>query len=139
MSSELAFVDTNIFVYAYDSSSGEKHVKSKKLLNVLWREKTGVVSVQVLQELATTLTKKIPKTLPFDEVIEIISDLSHWQTISTDGALVIESLKIAARYKISTWDGLIIAAANRGNCKCIYSEDLNSGQKYSGVEIVNPL
>jgi predicted nucleic acid-binding protein len=139
MSSELAFVDTNIFVYAYDSSSGEKHFKSKDLISKLWEEKTGVVSVQVFQELATTLTRKIPRALSHEEVIEIISDLSHWQTINSDAVLVIESLKIAARYKISTWDGLIVAAAKRGNCKRIYSEDLNPGQKYSGIKIVDPL
>ena len=138
MSESRLFVDTNILAYAYDVTSGKKHEVAKELLNKLWENKLGVISVQVLQELSTTLLKKIPKPLSVDTVIEISTDLLVWKTISNDGALLLEALSILKRSKISIWDALIVAAAKRGECSTIYSEDLNHGGKIAGVQIMNP-
>jgi predicted nucleic acid-binding protein len=42
------------------------------------------------------------------------------------------------RYQVSHWDGLILAAAKETRGEILYSEDLNPGQTYDGVEAVNP-
>ena len=41
-------------------------------------------------------------------------------------------------WQISFRDSLILAAAGRASCSIVYSEDLNPGQLYSGVEVRNP-
>ena len=56
--SDRFFVDTNILMYAHDSSAGEKHQRARALLEELWRDRSGVVSTQVLQELAVNLRRK---------------------------------------------------------------------------------
>jgi predicted nucleic acid-binding protein len=40
--------------------------------------------------------------------------------------------------QISQWDASIIAAALELGCHTLYSEDLNSGQDYSGIRVINP-
>ena len=61
--SDRCFVDTNILMYAHDTSAGEKHERAKALVEGLWRDRTGVVSTQVLQELAVNLRKKARRPL----------------------------------------------------------------------------
>lgn len=53
------FCDTNVVLYAYDTSAGVKHDRARLLLERLWSERIGVVSVQMLQELCLTLTRKL--------------------------------------------------------------------------------
>jgi predicted nucleic acid-binding protein len=55
-----------------------------------------------------------------------------------DGALVLEALRIAERYQTSHFDAQILAAARRLGCPTVYSEDLNHGQDYGGVRVINP-
>lgn len=57
------FVDTNVLVYAYDSTTPDKHARASELLTRLWNDAGGVISVQVLQELYWTITRKVPKPL----------------------------------------------------------------------------
>ena len=52
--SDRFFVDTNILMYAHDTSAGEKHERAKAVVEELWRDRTGVGSTQVLQEFAVT-------------------------------------------------------------------------------------
>lgn len=42
------------------------------------------------------------------------------------------------KYQLSQWDATIIAAAAALGCKTVYSEDMNDGQVYEGVQVVNP-
>ena len=50
--SDKFFVDTNILMYTHDTSAGAKHERAELLVEELWRDRTGVVSTQVLQELS---------------------------------------------------------------------------------------
>ena len=45
---------------------------------------------------------------------------------------------IAQRFQISYWDAAIIAAAEISGCDAVYSEDLNHGQSYGSVRVINP-
>jgi len=57
---------------------------------------------------------------------------------AVDGALVLAALDVAERFQLSHFDAQIIAAAKRMECATLYSEDLNHGQDYAGVRVVNP-
>ena len=57
---------------------------------------------------------------------------------AVDGTLVLEAVQIAERFQIGYFDAQILAAAKRMGCATVYSEDLNSGQDYGGVRVVNP-
>ena len=49
-----------------------------------------------------------------------------------------ESLTLCSRYQISYFDACIMAAAAETGCTTVYSEDLNDGQTYNGVQVINP-
>jgi len=57
------FVDTNVLVYAHGVDAKAKHEAAKNVLRDLWSIRTGVVSVQVLQEFYVNVTRKIPRPL----------------------------------------------------------------------------
>jgi predicted nucleic acid-binding protein len=136
--SDKIFLDTNVIVYAYDKSAGEKHIKAKKILIDLWESGFGVISIQVLKEFYVTVTQKIPNVLKTEVVEEIISDFLSWEVVVNDGYNILEAISIQRRYRFSFWDSLIIAAAKESSCSLLYTEDLTSGQKINDLQIKNP-
>src|SRR5437879_3807671 len=137
MPSASVFVDTNILVYAHDRNAGDKYqIAQQKVLTLWQRPISPSVSVQVLQELYVNL---IRKKLSAREAKEFVTDYLRWTVVHNDPSLLLEGISIVERYKISLWDGLIIAAAIRAGASEVWSEDLNDGQDYGGVRVVNPL
>jgi len=53
-------------------------------------------------------------------------------------ALMQSALRFKARHQTSYWDAAILAAADSAGCSELYSEDLNPGQTYDSVRVVNP-
>jgi predicted nucleic acid-binding protein len=133
------FVDTNILMYAHDTSAGEKHERAKALVEELWRDRTGVVSTQVLQELSVNLRKKVRRALDAKATRDIVADYLTWQVIVNGGESILEAIDLEARYQISFWDALIVQSAETSGASVLYSEDLSAGQTYRGVRVVNPL
>jgi predicted nucleic acid-binding protein len=134
----LVFVDTNVLVYAYDLSAGEKHEQARRLVEELWRTRRGCISVQVLQEFFVNITRKIPTTLPTQTARELIQDLSHWKTHAPDEQSVLAAIDLHERASLSFWDAMILHSASSSGCETIYTEDLNAGQSYDGVMVENP-
>jgi predicted nucleic acid-binding protein len=137
--SDRFFVDTNILMYAHDSAAGEKHEKAKAVVEGLWETRAGVVSTQVLQELAVNLRKRAKRPLDAKATREVVSDYLAWQVVVNDGGSILEALDLEARYQISFWDALVIQAAHAAGAAVLYSEDLSNGQSYGQVQAVNPL
>jgi predicted nucleic acid-binding protein len=137
--SDKYFVDTNILMYAHDRAAGPKHQRAKALIEELWRDRTGVVSTQVLQELSVNLRRKADQPLDAKATREIVADYLTWQVIVIGGESILEALDIEERYRISFWDALVIQAAHASGAKIVYSEDLSDVQTYSGVRVVDPL
>jgi predicted nucleic acid-binding protein len=132
------FVDTNILIYAHDSSAGNKHIKACTLLDRLWQAGSGVLSTQVLQEFCITVRRKVLRPPSLNDIRGIVFAYLAWEVVSNSPESVISALEIADRYKISFWDGLIISAAEGGGAETLYSEDLQHGQTYGRVRVVNP-
>lgn len=134
----LQFVDTNILVYAHDTSAGKKHEIAKELLKELWNTRKGCLSTQVLSEFYVTITKKVKKPLSSFQASQIISDLGLWKLDTPCVDNILEAIQIGQRYMISFWDSLIICSAINLNCDIILSEDLNSGQYFNKTKVINP-
>jgi predicted nucleic acid-binding protein len=132
------FIDTNILVYAYDKSNIVKHNISRGIMNALWETENGYLSTQVLQEFYITVTQKVKNIIPIDDAVEIIRDLSNWGIHMPEPDDIIKAAKIQQRYKMSYWDSLIIQSSSSLNCDILFSEDMNSGQYYNNVLLINP-
>jgi predicted nucleic acid-binding protein len=137
--SDRYFVDTNILMYAHDASAGKKHERAKALVEELWRDRTGVVSTQVLQELSVNLRKKVRRPLDSKATRDIVADYLTWQVIVNGGEAILDALDIETRYQLSFWDALIVQAAQSSGAEVLYTEDLADGQRYGSVRVVNPL
>ena len=105
----------------------------------LWRERKGVVSTQVLQELAVNLRRKTARPLDAKATREIVADYLTWQVVVNGGESILEALDLEARFQISFWDALVVQAAQASGAEILYSEDLSDGQTYGSVRVINPL
>jgi predicted nucleic acid-binding protein len=132
------FVDTNVLVYAHDTSAGWKYQAAQTLLSQLWASDTGVVSTQVLQELCVALRRKAGRPLSVDQTRHVLQTYFSWEVVVNTPTSLLQALELESRYKISFWDALILQAAERGGAAILYSEDLSNGQKYGSVRVVNP-
>jgi predicted nucleic acid-binding protein len=132
------FVDTNIIVYAYDISAGEKHRKAVDIMKDIWSTGYGIISSQVLQEFFVNVTRKIAKPLNVLTAKEIVKDLLKWKTVSINGEIILEAIDIHNEHKYSFWDSAIIAAAIEGGAGVLLSEDLSDKQLIKGLVIKNP-
>ena len=137
--SSLQFVDTNILVYAHDRSAGEKYHQARAAIQSLWDSGLGCLSVQVLQEFYVTLTRKVMRPVSPDEARRLVADLSTWRVHSPDAEDVLGAIDLQQRYQLSFWDAMILLSAIRAGAQTVLSEDLNPGQDYDGVRVIDPL
>src|SRR5205814_742399 len=133
------FVDTNILMYAHDTTAGDKHARAKALVEELWQNRSGVLSTQVLQELAINLRRKTKKPLDARGTRDVVADYLAWQVVVNGGDSILEALDLEGRYQISFWDALVVQAAQASGAEILYSEDLSDGQTYGTVRVINPL
>ncbi len=131
------FLDTNVFVYAYQLNDREKQRVAQDLVEAAVAGKF-VISVQVLSEFASTLIHKASPAATPDAVTAILDKLSPIKLVVSDHELVRRAVEARAAYGIHFYDGMIVAAAERAGCQRILSEDLNAGQEYFGVTVSNP-
>jgi predicted nucleic acid-binding protein len=138
MPEDRIFIDTNVLIYAYDATAGEKHTAAANLLIDLWNSRLGVVSTQVLQEFFVNVVQKIQKPIDKRLAKEIVQDLLKWHVVVINGEAILDAIDIGTRYRYSFWDAMIIESAIRGGAKILMTEDLQDGQDISGVTIKNP-
>jgi predicted nucleic acid-binding protein len=131
------FLDTNILIYAFDKGDPDKRRLAQDLLR---RALLGhmVISTQVLAEFAATMLHKLSPAASPQQVSAILDSLAPIKLIIPDGDIVRRAVEVRARYGLHFYDGMVVAAAERGGCGRIWSEDLNSGQKYFQIVVENP-
>lgn len=135
--SDKTFVDTNVLIYAHDIDAKAKHETAKKVLHELWGQRSGVLSMQVLQEFYVNVTRKIPRPISKESARLVVSTYAIW-CIDTTPAEVSSAFRIEDESHIGFWDALIVAAAVKSGASRLLSEDLNAGQIISGVRVENP-
>jgi predicted nucleic acid-binding protein len=86
----------------------------------LWRDRAGVVSTQVLQELCVNLLRKVRTPLDAKTIHDIIADYLTWQVVVNTGDSILDALDIQERYRISFWDTLVIQAAHASGAEVLY-------------------
>jgi predicted nucleic acid-binding protein len=130
------FLDTNVLLYAASTriENARKYAVAEKLLLTTYFGISG----QVIAEFVANLKKSlhVPPTIP--EVVRWLDLLANYPSAPVNEALVRAGLNVSERYKISYWDGAIIAAAEQLGAPILYTEDLNDGQTYGSVKVINP-
>ncbi len=135
--SDKAFVDTNVLIYAHDADAGAKRVIATRLFDDLWEERSGVLSVQVLQEFYVNVTRKIARPLPKASARQVVNTYAIW-AVEISPAEIASAFRIEDEARIGFWDALIVACALKSGATRILSEDFNPGQRIAGIRIENP-
>ena len=130
-----SFIDTNVLVYAGDDDTPAKQHIARTLI----AEQSGraVVSTQVLQEYFVAATQKLG-VAPLDAKEVINAAGSAFETIVVTPEIINRAVDGSVLWQVSFWDALILASAEDAACAVVFSEDLNSGQRYGGVRVENP-
>lgn len=131
-----SFLDTNILVYAAAGRDSEEP-KRKRALDLIESEDFGT-SAQVLQEFYVTVTRKIEIPLSSEQALEWIEQFESFPCATVDSGLVKIGVEVSERFRVSYWDGAILAAADVLGAETLFSEDLSHGQRYGRVRAVNP-
>ena len=130
------FFDTNVLVYAA-VGAGKEEAKRKRALALIESEDFGT-SAQVLQEFFVTVVLKASRPLSAAQALEWIEQWVAFPCQRVDHQLVRIAIEQSERFAISYWDAAILAAAEALGAHTVYSEDLNDGQQYGRVRVVNP-
>jgi len=131
-----SFLDTNILIYADDKRNPGKQAKAIEIISELMRQRAGVVSMQVLQEYFSAVTRKLSVDAAIARrKIEFFAQFDVAEPKVTDLLTAIDLHRI---HGLAFWDALIVHAAQQSDCRILYSEDMQHNRLIDKVEIVNP-
>jgi predicted nucleic acid-binding protein len=131
-----AFLDTSVLVYAAAGRDGEEG-KRRRALELIESGEFGI-SAQVMQEFYVTVTRKTRVPLTAIQALDWIDQWLAFPCHPLDDQLVRIAISHSERFRISCWDAAILSAAEALGAEVVYSEDLNAGQLYGAVRVVNP-
>ena len=125
------FLDTNILVYAQEGSAQGERAREIVAAG-------GIVSVQILNELASVLSRKLKRS--WSEVAAVIDDVRAAvdEPLPLTLSLHLSALELARDHKASFYDALVLAAALEAGCRTLYSEDFQHGRRFGDCTTVNP-
>ena len=133
----MRFIDTNVLLYAACDVPRETD-KRRRALGLL-AEPDLALSVQVLQEFYHQATRRSRQgRLTLEQALTFLEPLRFFPIQQLTPAIFDRAVAISRRFRISYWDGAIIAAARSLGCDAVYSEDLSSEQDYGGLRVINP-
>lgn len=133
----MRFVDTNVLLYAACPGS-EAPRKRNRALEVL-AEGELAVSVQVLQEFYHQATRETRRgRLSPADALDFLEPILMLRVQSVTPDVFRVGAALSRRFRLSYWDGAILAAARACGCDVVYSEDLSDEQDYDGLRVINP-
>ena len=133
----MRFVDTNVLLYAV-SSLPEEASKRRRARELL-RERDLAVSVQVFQEFYHQATRPTrPGRLSDGDAVAFLGTLLEFPVQDLTLAIFRDAVAMSRRFRLSYWDGAILASARACGCDVVYSEDLSDQQDYVGLRVINP-
>jgi predicted nucleic acid-binding protein len=130
------FVDSNLWLYLFLQDKKDKYLAVKELLEKCSKENIIAISYQVLNEVAVNLKKKGFTEDKIRAIIKVMEEAALVIDFSID--ILLDASKLREKHLFSFWDSLVIACSIAGNCKILYSEDMQGGRKIEGLQIINP-
>ena len=130
------FFDTNVLLYGYDLDAPAKRLIAKSLIEEAWQQAgRTAISVQVLQEFHVNFVRQGHTSAEANTLLE---DFTVWPVIDNTLALFRLGISLQARWQLSLWDAMILAAAKLSGARELITEDFSHGQNYGGLRAINP-
>ena len=130
------FVDTNVFVYAWDSNASAKQATAIRLINDHARK--IILSTQVLGEFYISVTRKLQRPLSAERAMDALDELRSFPVRSVHAQLVLSAVRRSQVSRLSYWDALIVESALEAGAGVLLTEDLQHVQTFGGLRVVNP-
>lgn len=130
------FFDSNILVYAEDAANPIKQEEAVRIIMEHGRQRSGVVSLQVLGEYFSAVTRKLK--LDFGVARKQVEFYSRFHVVEPAVSDIFAAIDLHRLRGFSYWDSLILQCARQSGCRILLSEDMQDGQEIDGVRIVNP-
>lgn len=132
------FLDTNVFVYLYDSDQPDKQARARALVERFGLSGEIVISTQVLQELYASVTRKFSRQLSEEQILLATRNLGKLPVVQVNVGMIFEAISLGRRFQFSFWDSLILQAALDSQCSLLVTEDLQHGQRIGDLMVENP-
>lgn len=130
------FLDTNVLVYSDDPRDPTKQLTALDVINEHLRLRTGVVSLQVLQEYFVTTTGKLRLDVGLAKRrVEFFAKFQVAEPTVTD---ILAAIDMHRLHGFSYYDALVLRMAKQTGCRILLSEDTQHGRDFDGLKIVNP-
>lgn len=134
---DLVFVDTNILIYARDTTAGEKQRVAAEWLERLAGSARGRVNLQVVNELTRFILRKEPHR-PLAAVRAEVGRFAIWGKRALDEGDVDLAWEIRRASGFPWFDCLLLASASNDGCDVFLSEDMRDGARFGRLTIVDP-
>jgi predicted nucleic acid-binding protein len=131
-----SFFDTNVLIYADDKAAPAKQRRALDLVTEHRRARTGVVSLQVLQEYFVTVTRKL--RVESSIARRKVELLAEFHVAAPDVADILAAIDLHRLHTLSFWDALVIRSAKQSGCTILFSENMQHARDLDGLQIVNP-
>lgn len=133
------FIDTNVFVYQLDVTDARKHELAERIVRDALAHRSACISFQVVQECLNVALRKAEVTLGADEMRGYLDAvLLPLMQVPASAALYHRALDVKLRWRLSFYDALIVAAALSAGCQRLLSEDLQHGQRFDALTVIDP-
>ncbi len=133
--SDSCFIDSNVWIYALTIQ--DDPTKTQQAHTLISAQSTIAVSTQVINEVCVNLLKKAAFTET--ELRDITDDFfAQWNVVTIGQDIIRHASLLREQYRLSFWDGLIVASALASSATVLYSEDMHDGLAIAGITIVNP-
>jgi len=133
------FLDTNVFIYSFDHTARKKAARARQLIREALATQKGVTSYQVTQEFFNVALKRFTRPMRAAEAEQYLATVFRpLVAVQSSIALYGEALRLYGQGGLSWFDSLIVAAAQQARCDVLYSEDLQHGQRFGSLRVVNP-
>jgi predicted nucleic acid-binding protein len=133
------FLDTNVFVYLFDTTAPAKAKKAARLVRDAVDTGKGIVSYQVVQEFFNVALRRFAHPMSGAEAEQyLITVFRPLLAVHSSPALYVEALRVAGKHRIAWYDSIIVASALESRCDTLYSEDFQHGRQIEGLRMENP-
>lgn len=133
------FLDTNVFVYSFDHSARKKAARAKQLIREALATQKGMTSYQVAQEFFNVALKRFVRPMKPAEAEQYLGTVIR-PLVGVQSSITLygEAMRLYGQGGLSWFDSLIVAAAQKAGCDVLYTEDLQHGQRFGNLRVVNP-
>jgi predicted nucleic acid-binding protein len=137
--SDSFFLDTNIFIYCFDTSAPEKMHAANELVENALSTGLGTISFQVIQEFLNVALQKFEVPLTTEDAVTYLHTILEplckiYPTIE----LYEKGCMVKRETGYSFYDSLILAAADQARTSIMYSEDFQHDFTFGSVTVKNP-